>query len=113
MQVATMTTAIITMEMGMGLTRIIVRTAASWGLGRMGCGSVGRISSKRDGIGSSHGIISYKSLFFSLSCLNLLSGIFPRDVFFRILATYVTSFIRLVHDGCGFAKFFLGFPAFY
>lgn len=34
--------------LGMGTTRII----ASWGLGRMGCGSVGKILSKRDGSGS-------------------------------------------------------------
>lgn len=60
MNVASMTRSIIRMEMGM--TRIIIRMAASWELGRMGCGSVGRISSKRDGSGSSLLIISYESL---------------------------------------------------
>ena len=50
--------AIITMEMEveteMEMTRIKIRTAASRGLGKMGCGSVGRISSKRDRNDSFH-----------------------------------------------------------
>lgn len=62
MNVASMTRAIIRMEMGMGMTRIIIQMAASWELGRMGCGSVGRISSKRDGSSSSLLITSYESL---------------------------------------------------
>lgn len=70
MNVASMARAIIIigMGMGMGMTRIIIQMAASWGLGRMGCGSVGRISSKRDGSGSSHLSLPMD--------LFLLSGIF-------------------------------------
>ncbi len=57
MNVASMTRAIIAMEMGTGMTRIIIQMAASWGLGRMGYGSVGRILSRRDGSDSSQLII--------------------------------------------------------
>lgn len=54
MNVASMMRSIIIMEIGMGMGVgmkgiIIIQMAASWGLGRMGCGSAGRISSKRDG----------------------------------------------------------------
>lgn len=108
MNVASMTRAIISMEMGMGtgMTRVIIQMAASWGLGRMGCGSVGRISSKRDG----EWLISTYHF-----PMNPFSPLYPVCIFFffsrqrgfsfcRIFGymrhkNFLTGLVSLVHDG--------------
>lgn len=102
MNVASMTRAIIAMEMGMGMgtgtgmTRIIIQMAASWGLGRMGYGSVGRILSRRDGSDSSQ-LIIFVGISFLLSILFvflfLLRHLSRKEDFLFVasLATYVTK----------------------